>query len=607
MIIGKYGLKIKILETSTVLEYNAGVRDHYEYKDAMLTNSLFLDFLLKNGLDVYKGESTRDIICLEFNYGTRSYKKEVDHLNTTARKARSEYRKAYVTKDEHMINVSSYKRKRLSELMEKARKNRRDYRKLNTDEVRLKVYNEGIYVTYVTKNKDNVVLKEETLHYKMLFRSTGKAKKGSCMFIVDRLYDQALDFIRMGIKLPDKNAPIVEVSAYSSLIASGIVGRIRINPRNILILKDVDRYFFTKVISVETDENKDCFARQIDEFRLKNTLFDGQALIDSSLFNKWVSDEGEPGNGYLLLRQHFCKMAAFNADIQGFFKDYCKEQGLDYETATVNDYWGNAHYLKDIELITTDNAMKWLKFDLSYDYWCNKVEENGGLFGVVKTAHKSKLGKVQKMSYQMVNALDEKLMPQIVKESEEYVIRLKLDDMVFIDYLKRNSNFSNDFNVLIALCEQDPDFIRSEYFRRRRYDITKDYIYKLKSGEIIQDAENLVIVGSPYAMLLYAATGDETACDLDDTLQAEENCIQCFTPRFKPDTYLAGFRSPYNSRNNMDYLHNVYNEKLKKYFGFTKQIIAVNMIGTDFQDRNKYHCFLRIEIYDVKFGELLEG
>lgn len=186
----------------------------------------------------------------------------------------------------------------------------------------------------------------------------------------------------------------------------------------------------------------------------------------------------------------------------------------------------------------------------------------------------------------MVNALDEKLMPQIVKESEEYVIRLKLDDMVFIDYLKRNSNFSNDFNVLIALCEQDPDFIRSEYFRRRRYDITKDYIYKLKSGEIIQDAENLVIVGSPYAMLLYAATGDETACDLDDTLQAEENCIQCFTPRFEPDTYLAGFRSPYNSRNNMDYLHNVYNENLEKYFGFTKQIIAVNMIGTDFQDRN---------------------
>ena len=36
----------------------------------------------------------------------------------------------------------------------------------------------------------------------------------------------------------------------------------------------------------------------------------------------------------------------------------------------------------------------------------------------------------------------------------------------------------------------------------------------------------------------------------------------------------------------MGYLHNVYHPKMKKYFNFGKQIIAVNMIETDFQDRN---------------------
>ena len=78
--ISEFGLKIKNIEASTLLEYNLGIRDHYEYKDAMFTNSLFSDYLKENGLKVWKEESTRDIICLEFNFGTRSYEQEIDHL-----------------------------------------------------------------------------------------------------------------------------------------------------------------------------------------------------------------------------------------------------------------------------------------------------------------------------------------------------------------------------------------------------------------------------------------------------------------------------------------------------------------------------------------------
>ena len=80
----------------------------------------------------------------------------------------------------------------------------------------------------------------ETINYKMLFRSTGKAKKGSCVFIKDRLYNRAIDFLRMGIQLPYYSAPIVEISAYAPLVASSIVGKIQIEPENILIMKDID-------------------------------------------------------------------------------------------------------------------------------------------------------------------------------------------------------------------------------------------------------------------------------------------------------------------------------------------------------------------------------
>ena len=572
----EYGIKIKNIEASTLYEYNNGVRDHYEYKDAMFTNSLFYDYLKENGLKVWKEISTRDLICLEFNFGSRSYEEEIFHLKKIATNARIEYKIAKSFGYQTQIQKKKNKRHKLSQLFIEAKQNKDKYEKHSKEEIREIFYNEGVNVEYITRKKNGEIIKREVIHYKMLYRSTGKAKKGSCMFICDRLYKKAIKFLYMGIKLPKTNSPIVEISAYAPLISSAIVGKIKINPKNVLILKDIDRFFKTKVVAIKTNEDKHCYAEHINDYELKNTLFDGQALIDSSIFPTW-------GNGYILLRHHFCKMAAFSSNIQQFFKDYF---GNDYYSATVKDMFGNDHYVKDIELITTDNAMKWLKFDITYDYWCEKVYENNCMFGIVKTAHESKLGQVQRMSYQMVNCLDESIMPNVVKESVNYVNKLKQDDDEFLKYLQKNKNFSNDYEVLIALCKQNVDFFRSSYFRRRKRKIIENYVLNMKSGKLIQDAENLVIVGSPYAMLLYAATGDENSVDEDDTFFCEEGTIQCYTERFNSGEYLAFFRSPFNSQNNLTYLHNTYHKNLEKYFNLGRQCIAVNLNGTDFQDRN---------------------
>lgn len=574
--IGEFGLKIKNIEASTLFEYNNGVRDHYEYKDAMFTNSLFKDYLVEHGLKVWKEESTRDIICVEFNYGSRSYQMELEHLHKVAYNAMREYKRAKIHGDEHLMEVAYNKRAKILQLIEMAYKNKNKYILLTKDQLRKKYYCEGIDVPYISYDKKGNVKKREIIHYKMLFRSTGKAKKGSCMFIRDGLYKKAIRFLRMGIVPPKDNPMLVELSAYSPLVSSGIVGRVRINPRNILVLKDVDRFFETDIVSIEINEKKQCVAKNIKNYKLKNTLFDGQALIDTSIFPHWA-------NGYILLRHHFCKMAAFHANIQQFFRDYFGDQ---YESATITDMFGVVHYVKDIELITTDNAMKWMKFGKSYDYWCRWVEDNDCMFGIVKTAHESKLGTDQKMSYQMVNSLDESIMEDVVEKSVDYVEKLKTNLDEFLNYLSKNSNFSNDFDVLIALVKHNPEFARSTYFRNRRRKIIEAYVLNMKSGRVIQNAENLTIVGSPYAMLLYAATGDESIVDEDDTFMTEPDAIQCYTERFNSGEYLAFFRSPFNSKNNLTYLHNMYSRKLEKYFNFGKQIVAVNMIGTPFQDRN---------------------
>lgn len=561
----EYGLKIKNIEAASLYYYNMGLRNNYDCKPAMLNNSLFLDFLQENGIEEWKGDSTRDVICLEFNYGTRSYEEEKKHLG-------KQLKKCWENKSgsrAHLIRrILGY-----HELLRFADKNRYRYQKLTKDEIRRIYYTHGVDVTYHTHNRKGRVIGSTTIHYKMLYRTPGKAKKGSCIFINEKLYDKAHEFLWMGIELPKENSPIVEIGAYSSLITSSIVGRIQILPENILVVRDVDSYFKTKVVSIETDSAKRCKAIRRDNYKVKNTLFDGQALIDTSIFPDWA-------DGYILLRHHFCKMAAFHAKIQKFFMDY---YGDDYETATVKDMFGNTLLAKNIKLITTENALKWLKFNISYDKWLSEIGKNGYRFGIVKTAHKSKLGEVQRMSYQMINSLDINIMEDVMKDSIEYVERLKSDNQAFLFYLRQNANFSNDFEVLLALVDQDPDFIRSEYFRARKKKIINTYVLNLKTGKVIQNADNLVIVGSPYAMLLRAVGEDP---ETDETFKSEDGAIQCYTTRFRDGEYLACFRNPFNGRENLGILHNVHHSYFDKYFDFGELIIAVNLVHTDFQSRN---------------------
>lgn len=130
--------------------------------------------------------------------------------------------------------------------------------------------------------------------------------------------------------------------------------------------------------------------------------------------------------------------------------------------------------------------------------------KNGCKFGVVKTAHESKLGELQQMSYQYINALDIDSMESVVEESAKYVQALKNEDWFFLDFLRRNANFSNDYEALVALVMNNPDFIYCDYFKQRRRAIINGYIKRFKNGKVLQNADNLVIVGNPFGMLMHA-------------------------------------------------------------------------------------------------------
>lgn len=567
-------------------EVNLGIRDYYTYTDAMFNNSLFSRYLIKNGLNVYrkkqdsefsKDESTRDIICLDFDFGSRSYEEELSRLE-----------KMLTT------NISDDVKSKIISTIQKTKNNKTLYSEKKRGEIRKQFYENGVDITYQTKNKDGTIKREETIHYEMLFRTPSKAKFGQVIFINSKLYDKAYDWLTIGLgnKMSYDNAKIVEMSAYAPLTTSTIVGDVFIPIEDILILKDQDSFFNTlaNVVKAEYyidekgEKDKKCVVTQ-ENMRVKNTVWDGMGIVESDIMPEWV-------NGMALLRNHLFKACVLRGQIQLFFKDWCNENGYDYNTHQVQDMFGNWHYLKDIKMITTDNAIKWKKFvdimgdtlEKAYDYWCDRIRADDCIWGIVKTDHPSKLGNYQQMSYQMINTLpcSNDIVKNIAQDSIDYVELIKSDNDEFEKFLRENANEVNHYEMLADLYQHNKDFANCKWFREEKRKIISNYVHKLRKGKILVNGDNLTVFGNPYALLMYSV-GDDWKND--PTLNKEDGCIQCYTTRFNDDEYLAAFRNPQNSPNNICYLHNVYDDRFKRYFKLSNNIMAVNCIETDIQDR----------------------
>lgn len=70
---------------------------------------------------------------------------------------------------------------------------------IDTDNLRNYFYVNGIDHTFTTKYKNGDIKEEKIIHYKMLMRSTGKAKEGECIFVKEDLYEKAINFLTMDL------------------------------------------------------------------------------------------------------------------------------------------------------------------------------------------------------------------------------------------------------------------------------------------------------------------------------------------------------------------------------------------------------------------------
>ena len=513
---------------------------------AVLSDSLFTQYMRKHGMTVNaKRNTTKDFIVVKFDYG-------VPEENMSAKELRKEY------------------------------------------------YKNGITIQWPIYDKDTgqATYPYKPIKYKMLMRSPGKAKEGECIFVRDTLYDVAIKYLTMDLykEMPEDNAKIVEMSAYMTLVTATAQDYIQIPMNQILIIKDEEVKAGIPVWSVEVQDGR-CVVNRDAKKGVSNILFDGEGLVDESLFQKNILQKSM--DGFIYCRSHFFKACLFRGNLQQFFKDKLNLSDDAYERRRVKDMFGNSLKLKDIKVVTTENAIKWIKFaDImgdsaqeAYEYYKRVMEYHGNLFAIVKTGHASKWGELQRASYQICNSLpifgtEDKVnqaLMKIAQTSINYCNNLKQDHSAFINYLKQEANDYNINNVLVALDEYNDSFKDTKYFREKKAKIISKLKKKMMLGKLLQEGDNLTLCSNPIALLLKAI--DKSPME-DHCFEAKKDVIQCYTARFKDGESLAGFRSPHNSPNNIVYLKNTYPEELIEYFpNLGRNVIVINSIGTDIQMR----------------------
>ena len=238
--------------------------------------------------------------------------------------------------------------------------------------------------------KDGVTI--NGVHYVNYQRTSSKARIGNCLLIDERYYGVMDEWQNLGIpfekmiKSHDKDNPnpfeeadIVSIRSYQSLIASSIIGEIEIDPYSILLINDVSGQatMDCNVVKPFLSENgKGTELKVVKEpYTQKTDLWDGQSLIDFSVFqNGKYAVKDKDGNktersyepyGFMLLRNHFFKTAAFNTNLQ----EYYKERFKGVEKPVLTDMFGNEFYTEDIKMVTTPNSVKIFKFsDIVCEY-----------------------------------------------------------------------------------------------------------------------------------------------------------------------------------------------------------------------------------------------
>lgn len=419
------------------------------------------------------------------------------------------------------------------------------------------------------------------IHFVRYKRSAGSSREGTCLFIDERLYKHMTKWSECGLK---PKSDLASWESYRALSLSSIKGTIEISLDGILFVPDYKSTFTDEVVSVEMQDGK--LTAQTKQTQITNDIWDGESLIDESLFVGSYADKH-----MLLLRNKFFKSCAFKTKLQQWIKD----KNITLADLKVRGFITLATDISQIVMVTTPNSLKYLKFvgaltDKNIRKWAENVNST---FGVVKWDKRTKYfgGKLVQSSYQFLNTLGltEQEVEALLQPSFEYIsyVRKDISFMRFHftqAYTRENNGEEKQIpdglaeraDVIFKLLYDSPFFDQTALYANFKNDVVSSLKEKLRHGHILFNGTNATLFGNGTELLKYIA-GEEVTSEL------KNGQIRC--ERFENGAKLLCARSPHITMGNLYLVENNLGGGIWNYFDLGENIVCVNAINENIQQR----------------------
>ena len=460
------------------------------------------------------------------------------------------------------------------------------------NEYTLAVINLKFNYTYKPENGKPIKIKDlrahfyengfylDGVHYVRYKRSAGSSREGKCLFIDERLYKAMDKWSSCGLKA---QTDLASWESYKALSLSSIKGTVDIPLHGILFVPDYKIVFTEEVISVELKDSK--LVAEQKQTEITNDIWDGESLLDERVFESGYTDKH-----MLLLRNKFFKSCAFRTKLQKWIKD---------KNITLDDIKKRGFTLatdvSQIVMVTTPNSLKYLKFagGLSEKNIRKWIENVDNTFGVVKWDKDTRFfhGDMVQSSYQLLNTLDfdKAQAEELLKPSFDY-ISLVRNDVEFMRYhftdayvrekeekeKKVPDGLAERAEVIFRLLFSCSFFDCTALYANFRDDVVSGIKTNLRRGHILLNGTNATLFGNGPELLKYIA-GEKVASEL------KKGQIRC--ARFENGAKLLCARSPHITMGNLYAVENNLDGDIWNYFDLGKNIVCVNAIGENIQQR----------------------
>jgi len=431
------------------------------------------------------------------------------------------------------------------------------------------------------------------VHYVRYKRSAGASRNGKCLFIAEPLYADMMAWSSCDLSA-DTASDQASWQAYIALTLSSIENVIKLPKKSILIIRDrISRFKADAVCVKETDAHD--LRAEGEETEIENVIWDGEALLDASVF----FENGYNDHGMMLLRNRFFKTCAFNTNLQDWFFD----NDIEYVSQLAG--YTTARDIKDVKLVITESSVKYLKFmpkDMPFEEKCKRFLDalyegkNNSEFGVVKADHDAPLmhGDMAYTNYQLLNTLGltREGIGKLLEPSFNYLqdmldrspvlryqINMTTDHATIAEKeLPDLAKYRRD-TVLDMTC-RTPLFEQTEFYKSFRSDTTKYFKRRLKKGRVAVCGNYQVLFGNAYEFLV-ALTDESYEPTFSYSLEDGQVC----TTGFAHGEMVLCARSPHITMGNLYLARNVHCYDLLRYFNLTPNIICVNAIESNIQQR----------------------